>query len=217
MPEKLVFKPRRREGANRDASLIVIATEGARTERKYFTDLINQEHFKRPNVHVEIVERPPAQSAPEHVIQTLDRFRSKYKLRGSDELWMVIDRDRWQQAMLADVAARCIQKEYRLCVSNPAFELWLLLHVKHMGDYEQEVLDELARNARCTRNRTRLEQELRDILGSYNKSNPDTIRYFPEIESAITQARQLDGNPADRWPRTLGTRVYLLVERIIQR
>ena len=33
----------------------------------------------------------------------------------------------------------------------------------------------------------------------------------------IERARALDKNPADRWPQTLGTRVYLLAESVMNR
>jgi len=37
------------------------------------------------------------------------------------------------------------------------------------------------------------------------------------VETAIERARALDKNPADRWPQTLGTRVYLLAESVMNR
>lgn len=37
------------------------------------------------------------------------------------------------------------------------------------------------------------------------------------VESAIERVRALDKNPANRWPQTLGTRVYLLAERVMNR
>lgn len=33
----------------------------------------------------------------------------------------------------------------------------------------------------------------------------------------IERARALDKNPTDRWPQTLGTRVYLLAESVMNR
>ena len=62
--------------------------------------------------------------------------------------------------------------------------------------------------------RTRLEQELLEILGDYNKSKLDTSRFLPFVEKAIERAKALD-NSDDRWPQHLGTRVYLLVSKIV--
>lgn len=216
MPAKREFKPRKRKGSHRDASLLVIATEGSRTERKYFLDLVAPEHYQLPNVHLTVVDRPVGHSSPRHVIASLDNFKSQYQLKGYDELWMVIDKDRWDTSALSEVAAQCISKGYKLCVSNPDFELWLLLHIKDFRDYSPAALDALEQNARVTGKRTQLEVEIVDILGEYNKSNLDTSPYITSIDFAIGQARQLDTNTADRWPRTLGTRMYLLVERIIR-
>ena len=129
-------------------------------------------------------------------------------------MWMVIDRDQWIEVNLAEVAAECVQKGYKLCVSNPAFELWLLLHIKDIDGYSAEEIKELERNDHVTPNRTRLDQELLCLLGSYNKNNLNMEHFFPGISHAVDRARALDANPTDRWPRSLGTRVYLLVEKI---
>jgi hypothetical protein len=118
---------------------------------------------------------------------------------------MVVDKDRWTEAHLGEVAQQCAQKGYLLAVSVPAFELWLLLHI------EEPDLSQL----QCLSSR-QLEQRIRALLGSYNKSNPDVDRFISGIDAAIVRARQIDVNPADRWPQTLGTRVYLLAERIVQ-
>lgn len=94
------------------------------------------------------------------------------------------------------------------------FELWLLLHLTSLDDYSDEMKTELLKNEKMGGNRTRLEQELLKILGSYNKSKPDTAQFLPSIEKAIERAKALD-NSDDRWPQHLGTRVYLLVSKIV--
>ncbi|MBQ3772166.1 MAG: hypothetical protein II834_09580 [Bacteroidaceae bacterium] len=37
------------------------------------------------------------------------------------------------------------------------------------------------------------------------------------VEKAIARAKVLDKNPSDRWPQSLGTRVYLLAESVMNR
>lgn len=53
-------------------------------------------------------------------------------------------------------------------------------------------------------------------MGSYHESNYDAQMLVKYVNVAIARARAIDVNPADRWPQTLGTRVYLLAESIIR-
>lgn len=219
MPSKRRFRPRTRgsrPSGVRDAKLIVIAAEGTVTEGHYFNDLASPRYFFNPRIHVEVLEREDRASAPEHMIAQLDAFKKKYRLRAIDELWLVIDVDRWGDAKLSHIGTQCEQKKYALAVSNPCFELWLLLHHKSVADYTEEEQEELLEN-RSVGSRTRLEAELVEIVGQYNKSNLDSDDYLPHVERAIRNARAADKNPEHRWPNGLGSRVYRLVEKVMDR
>ena len=119
---------RERLEAFRDARLIVIASEGKDTERIYFKALAKE--YTNPRVHVHILERSEAEqnnSSPEHVLKQLNDYKEQYALEADDELWLVIDKDRWTEAMLSRVATECAQDEYmHMALSNPCIELWLL-------------------------------------------------------------------------------------------
>ncbi|MCP4704182.1 MAG: RloB domain-containing protein [candidate division Zixibacteria bacterium] len=214
MPAKRVFKPRLRRSNVRDARLIVIATEGNHTEPKYFKDMASPEYYRNSRIHVEILDRLTTDSAPEHVMNMLDQFKREFRLNKYDELWMVIDVDRWGKKKLSSIAAQCLQKNYSLAVSNPCFELWLLLHLKSLADYTPVELAEFVENKK-ENHRTRLEKELVKLLGSFSKKNPDMTRFLPYVKTAIDRARKLDTSPEHRWPNSLGSRVYLLAEKII--
>jgi len=197
--------------------LIVIASEGAHTEPQYFRALAS--HYTNSKVKVYPLEREDVTaSSPERVIWELDGFIDEYPdLKSDDEFWLVIDVDRWGDAKLAEIAQECHQKGYELAVSNPCFELWLLLHLRPLDEYSQETLNEFLENPRVGRERKRLGMELLNILGEYNKSNLDVDQFLPSVEQAIQRARDLDTRPNDRWPNDLGSRVYLLAEKIIAR
>jgi len=199
-----------RRSGFRDAQLIIIATEGQKTEPKYFKDISSKDYYYNPRVHVEIRERLTSSSSPEHVLEELNKFKAKYSLNSNDELWMIIDIDRWHQRNLSNVATQCSQKGYHLAISNPCFEVWLLLHLKDLSGCCLEEIDRFTKNS----NRD-LEKEIRKILGSYNKSNLDTSSFLPFIQNAIERARNLDQNPSERWLNSIGTRVYLLAQKII--
>jgi hypothetical protein len=217
MPIKREFRPRKRRSGVRSPKLIIIATEGTKTEPRYFNDLVSPQYFYNSRVHVEVLEREDLASAPEYVVRVLDEFRSQYKLKpGLDELWLVIDTDQWGDAKLSAIGTLCYQKEYGMAVSNPCFELWLLLHHRSLSEYTAEVLDEFRENRRIG-DRTRLGSELVAVVGEYSRSALKTDHFLPYVQNAIERARALDTHPEHRWPNDLGSRVYLLVERIINR
>lgn len=214
MPPTREFRPRSRTSAVRDARLIVIACEGSKTEVAYFRELASLHH--NPRVHVEPLPPSENQTSPQHVLERLSEFRRQYRTGKQDELWVVIDVDRWGAGKLSQVAQACLQKRFSLAVSNPCFELWLLLHLKDLSTYSQTELDELLSNAKSG-SRTRLEQELVLLCGSYSKSKPLLAPFLPSVEAAIARAKAADPGAAHRWPPGLGSRVYLVAESVIRK
>ncbi|MFG6427435.1 MAG: hypothetical protein K1W14_13700 [Muribaculaceae bacterium] len=59
-----------------------------------------------------------------------------------------------------------------------------------------------------------LKQRMRNLLGSYSESNYEACHLIPFAPLAMKRARALDANPQDRWPQSIGTRVYLLMDSI---
>lgn len=206
------FKPLSRPSAFRDAKLIIIATEDTKAEPKYFRDVAA--YYKNPKVHVEVLTRPGTASSPEYVINMLDKFKQKYHLNKIDELWMVIDVDRWGEKKLSLIAMLCRQKNYFLAVSNPCSDIWFLIHKQSLDDYPGETLNEFLENKKIYK-RTRLEIELIKVYGGFNKKNLNTAQFLPFVNEAVARARKLDIHPEQRWPLQLGTRIYLLAEKII--
>lgn len=211
---------RERREAFRDARLIVIASEGKDTERIYFKALAKE--YTNLRVHVHILERSENEqnnSSPEHVLKQLNDYKSKYDLKADDELWLVVDKDRWTEAMLSHVATECSQEvAMHMALSNPCFELWLLLHMEDAASLSPEEQEQWMKNRRKSKNADPyLKVRLRQKMGSYHESSYDALTLIAHIEDAIERARALDKNPTDRWPQTLGTRVYLLAKSVINR
>ena len=129
----------------RSARLVVIAGEGRYTESIYFNAVKNE--LRAPNVHVEVLDRNSDESSPESVHRQVADFMRQYNIEDDDELWLVIDRDRWQERMLSQVAQLCAQNSHlHFCMSNPCFELWLLLHIEDVEQYDDETKNALLQN-----------------------------------------------------------------------
>lgn len=211
---------RERREAFRDARLIVIASEGKDTERIYFKALAKE--YTNPRVHVHILERSEDEqnnSNPEHVLKQLNDYKSQYELEDDDELWLVVDKDRWTEAMLSRVATECSQDvAMHMALSNPCFELWLLLHLEDAASLTPEEQMRWMENRRKSKNTDPyLKVQLRQEMGSYHESAYDAQMLIAYVEDAIARAKALDKNPADRWPQTIGTRVYLLAESVMNK
>lgn len=179
----------------RDARLFVVATEGARTEKQYF------ELFQSTRVKVEVVSTgEDNKSAPQHVLSRLAQFQEEYDLGPEDELWLVFDKDRW---FVEDVAQVAVESGYRLAVSNPCFELWLLLHFEQHDPAD----------ATCKH----IEKRLKVCLPGYHKAKLKHALYTRDaVVRAVEAAKKLDKAEGVRWPAFPGTHVYKLVEKLLE-
>jgi len=179
----------------RDATLVVIATEGSETERQYFSI------FGNKRVQVKVIPSFNGRSAPNHILINLKKFQQEYNLDKKDILCLAIDKDRYPESMLSLVAAESFKADLIFSVSVPSFEVWLSLHF-------DAPIPETLRTARD------FEDHLRNYLGSYNKSNINLGVFVPGVSMAVSRARALDTNPSHRWPEKIGSRVYRIVEKI---
>lgn len=206
----------RRGGGQRDARLFVIAAEGSVTERQYFEGLRDREVIDPRRVRIEVIDSvDDTSSAPQHVLARLDEFERRHRLnRELDQLWLVIDTDHWSASShvsnLDQVIQQARHKGFHAAVSNPCFELWLLLHFTDDVSGIDVAVQPRAAGRRCI-------EILRNVCGSYDKSNLQVERYTREgVVAAIDRARALDTAPEDRWPQTVGTHVYRLAHELLQ-
>jgi hypothetical protein len=181
-------------GLLRDARLIIIATEGEKTEEQYFSI------FNDTRVQVRVLPSKNGKSSPKHVMENALEFKEDFDLDGDDELWIAIDVDNWPAKALSKIARLAITKKIGLAISNPCFETWLALH------FDVDLPDP------CTP--ATLEAHLRQCLGSYNKSNLQLDHFRSRVKVALAKAKALDVRTNERWPKQPGSRIYRLVASI---
>jgi len=182
----------------RDTRLVVIATEGERTEKHYFS--IFERRSSR--VQVKVLETHRGESAPRHVLARLHQYAREYQLASDDVLCLVIDEDRWPRQQLGEVAAEALRRGYELAVSCPCFEVWLYLHYADPSP------------TMATMSSRQVQNELRRLLGGVDSAHLLLEQFESHVSDAVRRARDLDGDPNERWPRRPGTRVYRVIERI---
>jgi hypothetical protein len=213
--------PREREDLFREGNslekekIIVLAFEGNDTEEIYFEEFKSSEIFDGALIFLHLLKRPKTDtnSAPNHVFKKLKKeAKDEYNFKGSDELWMIIDTDRWKN--IPDIISECKkQSNMFVAVSNPCFEFWLLLHIKNLADYDENELALILKNAKVSNKKNYVDSKITEILGSYNKSNPKPELFLPTVDFAIEQAKQLDIDE-EEYPEKLGSHVYKVVEKL---
>lgn len=181
--------------------LFIVAVEGDKTEPNYFKLL------KRISGKIADIQVIPSKkaSAPGHVLKNLYKYlkASKINLRNTDELWAAVDADAWSKKQLQALYDWEEQETNKtvvkgVAVSNPKFELWLLLHFEDGHQVYKSNCDD----------------RLRQRLPNYRK---DMSFYFSEEQclKAIARAKTKDSPPCSDCPREGVTTVYRLVERIL--
>lgn len=182
-------------GKRRYRKLFVIAVEGAKTEPQYFKIFNNEQSV----INLKCL-RGKHKSAPSQVLERMEAYLTKEGLKGTDEAWLVVDRDQWQDEQLDQLYAWGKKKEnYGFALSNPKFEYWLLLHFEDGAG---------VRSSRdCT-------ERLQRYLPKYDKSIDARHFTSERISAAISRARQRDNSPSDGWSHSVGTTVYRLIEAI---
>lgn len=176
--------------------MFILATEGAETEPQYF-DLFNNQNTV---IHVKCL-KGRTKSSPDKVLERMKKHLEKSDLRSEDQAWLVVDKDQWTEEQLQRLLdwSQAAQ-QHGLAVSNPKFELWLLLHFEEGNG--------IANSADCSR-------RLVKCLPNFAKGDVDVRKLEENIERAIERAKRKDVPPCHDWPRHTGTTVYRLVENIL--
>jgi hypothetical protein len=199
----------------KDAKLFIIATEDTKCTVKYFNDF--KEYFENSKIQIEIIERDETASSPKYVLKSIDNFKKRHGyIKNYDEFHLVIDIDDWKERELSEVMRECTQKEYFTNVSNPRIELWFLLH--HLDIAGLSVAEKkqiLTADAYASGS---IEFRLKELVGFPAKNKKRRIKtddYLPLTSKALINAKKLYSSSRDRWPQTLGTDIYKLIEKLL--
>lgn len=174
----------------------LLATEGSITEPEYF------DQFRQ--FHSIAYARRSGGNSPAKLLSALRECMDKSSLRSGDQVWLVLDRDEWDEEDLNTcsewVANQSTNSKIKvgLALSNPKFEFWLLLHFEDGDGYT-------SRGA-CV-------QGLKCYIPNYDKhiKGYDWVGMAPQ---AIDRAmKKLDDSP---WPQQNGrSTVALLVKELL--
>jgi hypothetical protein len=210
-----------REGGFIEAEkMFVLSYEGKVSEKKYFEDFRKSELFN-DNGLIEIISLKRLSnrgSDPISVKKLLQEAKKEYHFKDTDEFWLIIDRDDWEEIhnhnfdKLVDDCKK--ENNFFLALSNPCFEIWLILHLKDINEYDEGEKQRILVNEKISRKKNYIDRVLSEIQGrGYNK-RPNPKVFLPLTRIAINRAKELDSENED-YPKQLGTHIYKLIAKLI--
>ena len=230
-----------REKRPASSKLIFIVCEGAATEIDYFQKVISDrfENIKTKvqviNIHYDILLKKPKDrtdkenkilnsSNPKNFLEKMNKFISEKKriyefTKHDDEFWLIMDVDKhtseeniesWNQ-----VLDDCDEKMYKYAISNPFFELWLLLHHDDVNteDFKYAVTENHSYE-KTSHFRDRLRYLGVSLKNQKHIRNPDDYTK-DKIMKAVERAESLDKS-GERYPTNLGSTIYKLIKLLVE-
>ncbi|NPE28177.1 RloB domain-containing protein [Methanococcoides sp. SA1] len=112
---------RRKHGRRPTRNKMLIICEGEKTEKLYF------ENYRTAKNNLDVI---PISSSRKDVVSIVKFAKKKMEdldIKGGDSIWCVFDCDENTDDQIS-IACRNAGKSINMCLSNPSFELWFLLH-----------------------------------------------------------------------------------------
>ena len=191
MNKKFRFRFKKTGTIKRLNKLVVVVTEGEKTEPNYFRDLKELDSVT-PNCNTIIHKCKKGGSAKE-LIKKMENVITRDELEPDDQVWIVVDNDEKDKNKKNEINQLLAWKEQdvvfnKLAVSNPNFEFWLLLHFD---------CDHTVRGGKDCENRLedQLKKELKNDNFEYNKWFPTKLVSDDNVWKAVDYAKKRDNAP----------------------
>lgn len=187
---------KRKAPTRRYRKVFWIGAEG-QTERDYFTG----RSFQSSNVAVRFPGKRSSQTSPGNVLKRFTRDLAKQTVRSGDELWLVVDTDEWTQRDFDELLRWMREDDARhLAVSNPKFELFLVMHFEPANV--------------CT-TAASVDSALKRHIPDYHKRLAANQFGEEQVRLAINHARARRQGDGGALPSAGNTDAYLLAEHIL--
>lgn len=213
----------RRSGFREAEKFFILGYEGSVTEKKYFEDL-RQSSLFNDSGKIETIPIPRGANegnSPLDVKKLLSKAKADFGFRSSDEFWLIIDRDDWEEIHHVNfdaLYAECEkEKNFFIAMSNPCFEYWLILHLKRFDDIPEDEKEKIFNNEKVSAKHNYIDIYLAGLIGDgrgYTKKPKATV-FMPKVLDAVRNAKE-SRNKEELYPSSLGTDVYKLVEKLVK-
>jgi hypothetical protein len=198
-----------------------IACEGKKTEYQYFEGLIHARMDLGINPLVEVIpvrHSPQTSSHPLSIIRETeeDLQTCEHYFPDVDNVCIIVDRDSGSffNPQYDEAIELAESLQYRLIISNPCIELWLLLHYTDLSEYCIQTILENKKQGRRTHTEILLKDDY--LGGSYNKSRIQFERNFkPYVHSAIENSKY-HATTLHQLKEHVGSSIGLLIEEMME-
>lgn len=174
-----------RKGGFIDAEkLFILSYEGTVTEKKYFEDLRKSSLFNNSGLIETIsLKRPKDKgSDPINVKKLLQEAKKEFRFKTSDEFWLIIDRDLWETIHnhnFDKLVLDCKKEQnFFIAMSNPCFEIWLVLHLKGLNEFTEEEQKSIYENVKISNTKNHIVTVISDLQGKGYNKRPDPNYLF---------------------------------------
>lgn len=116
--------------------------------------------------------------------------------KGENDIFgIVLDRDYKSHSVLQmqRIVQECQKKGYKVYITNPLFEFWLLLHLTNIESFSAKELECIQVNDRVSEKHTYTSRKVSELAGHSKSISEKIFReyYLPHIDYAIEQAKGL--------------------------
>lgn len=198
-----------------------IVPEGEKTEIQYFCGIRDNAEELNIKSLIQIIpiendDNEKGQSHPKEKIENFNKDLEDGKFtfdKEIDKVCFVIDRDpqNFSEEQLNEFIKNCKECGYDVYLSNPTFELFLIMHDDRVLEFDRT---EMLENRKQSRSKRFLEIKLSEIFGC-NKKNLNFEKFKSNIKRAIKNEKKFCEN-LERLKNELGSNVGILLNSMIE-
>jgi hypothetical protein len=161
---------RRKRGQRPARNKMLIICEGEKTEPAYF------KNYRTPHNNIDVIPIPSGRKYVGSIVTFARKKMQDLDIKGDDSIWCVFDCDANTDDTIS-AAYRNAGKSINMCLSNPSFELWFLLHFSYIdASLQNEGLSGL----------------LKRHIPDYSKSGDYYQLLKPRTDTAINNSKRLE-------------------------
>lgn len=197
----MIISLNRKENVRELRKKFVLVCEGSETEPIYFRNY----RTELRNNNIEVIILPTKYNDPKGLVKFCEKqIRCSLFLKKWDVIWCVFD---WDNNRLKEIeAAYRDAKNVKVCLSNPSYELWYLLHYEYV----------------CSKlTNAELNEKLKSWIPKYSKSENYFEKLKSKRENAISNAKKLNayhekkGTDLKSIDSNPSTQVFKIVEELL--
>ncbi|HEY0829209.1 MAG TPA: RloB family protein [Bacilli bacterium] len=194
--------------------------EGEHTEVKYFEGIDNYRKSLGISNSIKIVilhkeDEIKSHSDPKRLLGLINSHKEKLKKDGDydkqiDQFVIVFDYDDFTPENFLEFVSLASEDNI-LAVTNPCFELWLILHHKNGAHVINQQPQEILRNIKVSNFHTHTSHLCSSIFEMNTKKNLNFEKLKSGVDLAIVQERTL-AQTFDRMATEIGSNIGILIE-----